>query len=176
MTLKYLGEKKRDDAIKGAVVFSVPCNLRDSAEQLRLKSNRFYEQRFLKKLVIKIKEKAKVHEEVDGEVAGTLKDFDEFHDLYTAPLHGFESKEDFFSKSTCDQFLENIIVPTLIVNAANDPMLGDKCYPIDQASKNNFLYLEIPKKGGHVGFTLSGKVHSYMEVRAAAFIRERMDC
>ncbi len=174
MTLKYLGEKPRDSRIKGAVVYSVPCNLRDSAEILKLKSNRFYEQRFLKKLVDKVKIKAQTHKEINADKADELVDFDSFHDVFTAPLHGFKSKEDFFRQSTCDQFLSSIAIPTLIVNAINDPMLGKLCYPYHQAANSESVFLETPKQGGHVGFTLLGKAHSFIEVRTEEFLKEHL--
>lgn len=171
MSLKYLGEQSRDSRIKGAVVFSVPCNLRDSAEQLLKKENKLYEQRFLKKLIVKIRQKSAMHQDVSVEGIDTLKDFDLFHELYTAPLHGFSGRDEFFDKATCDKFLKDIKVPVLIVNAENDPMLGEACYPRQLARASRYVHLETPKVGGHVGFTLYGKPYSYMEKRAEDFIR-----
>lgn len=172
MSLKYLGEAERDDRLKGAVTFSVPCSLRDSAVQLQLKENRMYEQRFLKKLVEKIKLKAEMFEEVDASGIDELPDFDAFHDRYTAPLHGFRDKEHFFTEATCDRYFEGLSVPVLVVNAANDPMLGPACYPEQFARSSELLHLEIPRFGGHVGFSIWRKPHSYMEVRAQRFIDE----
>lgn len=174
MSLKYLGETSRDERVKGAVVYSVPCNLRDSALQLQLKSNQIYEQRFVKKLLEKIRIKATMHPSISLVGIDDILDFDAFHDRYTAPLHGFSSKEDFFEKSTCDQFFPNIQVPVLIVNAKNDPMLGAACYPTDMASKLPYVFLEVPSRGGHVGFSLAGKIASYMEIRAEQFIHEKI--
>ena len=172
MTLKYLGEETRDSRIIGACVFSVPCNLRNSAVMLKEPGNRFYEQRFLKKLLKKIAIKADQHPDtISAEGIGQMDDFDEFHDRYTAPLHGYASKEDFFEKATCDQFLPSIDRPVLIVNAENDPMLGEPCYPKEIAGKSKLVFLEIPKRGGHVGFTIKKKGPSYMELRALEFLK-----
>lgn len=174
MILKFLGEKRQDARIIGASVFSVPCNLRDSAVQLRLSENRFYEKRFLKKLVHKIKIKADQHPDIiSGEGIDQLEDFDQFHDHYTAPLHGYSSKEEFFDQATCDQFLHSIDRPVLIVNADNDPMLGAACYPYEVASSHDLLTLEVPKTGGHVGFTLTRKGPSYMEYSTQSFIDDK---
>ncbi|MEQ8582742.1 MAG: alpha/beta fold hydrolase [Marinoscillum sp.] len=174
MSLKYLGERSHGSAIKGGVFFSVPCSLRDSALQLLKRENRIYEQRFLKKLVEKIRIKAEIHPEVSLEGIDTLKDFDTFHDRYTAPLHGFQDKDDFFASATCDQYLSDIRVPVLIVNAQNDPMLGPACSPYDLAHQSDFVYLETPARGGHVGFTLAGNNYSYMELRAEEFIDQEV--
>jgi predicted alpha/beta-fold hydrolase len=176
MSLKYLGETKRDERIIGACVYSVPCNLRDSAVQLKEPGNRFYEKRFLKKLLNKMRLKAMIFSDVISlEEVEQLQDFDDFHDKFTAPLHGFNSKEEFFVKATCDQFLPRIDRPVLIVNAANDPMLGEACYPKQIAEASDFVYLEIPKRGGHVGFTIHKKGPSYMELRTRQFLKEHFN-
>jgi hypothetical protein len=174
MVLKYLGESKRDIRIIGASVFSVPCNLRESALQLKVPSNQFYEQRFLKKLIAKIKLKAVQYPNViSDEGIDELRDFDEFHDRYTAPLHGYDSKDDFFNKATCDQYLDAIDRPVLIVNAGNDPMLGEQCYPFEVAKSSEHVFLEVPKKGGHVGFTIKRKGPSYIEHRTRKFLYDQ---
>lgn len=176
MSLKYLGERKPDKRIAGAVTFSVPCDLKDSNEQLRLMENRIYENRFLKKLKEKIVKKHHNHpSDISIEGLDALSDFDQFHERYTAPLHGFSNAEDFFEKSTCDQFLEHIRVPVLIANALNDPLLGEKCYPKDLASSLPNVYLETPNIGGHVGFTQLDSDHSWMENRISTFIEEFID-
>lgn len=172
MSLKYLGEAPRDHRLKGAVTFSVPCNLRDSAVQLQARGNRMYEQRFLKKLIEKIKLKAERFEEVDASGVDELPDFDAFHDRYTAPLHGFADKDHFFREATCDRYFEGLDVPVLVVNAANDPMLGQACYPKAFAQASDLFHLEIPKYGGHAGFSIWRKPYSYMELRALRFIKE----
>ncbi len=100
MTLKYLGERAVASEIKAATVFSVPCNLRDSADALKLKENQFYEKRFLNKLKAKMKLKAlKYPEVIDVSGIDQMVDFDEFHEKYTVPLHGFASAKGIFRNS-----------------------------------------------------------------------------
>jgi predicted alpha/beta-fold hydrolase len=172
MSLKYLGEDTRDHRIVGGAFFSVPCNLRDSAVQLKLPENQKYQRRFLDKLLDKVNIKSIQFPEFKAILEAGVEDFDDFHEKFTAPLHGFKNKEDFFDGATCDQFLDEIKVPVLIVNALNDPMLGDACYPFEIAQASDHVFFETPEKGGHTGFTLSGKEHSYMEVRADQFFQE----
>lgn len=173
MSLKYLGESRsRPKEVKGAVTFSVPCNLKDSAVQIKAKGNRFYEKRFLEKLKKKIALKSEIHEILDSRDLDRIKDFDEFHERYTVPLHGFTSLEDFYVKATCDQYLPEIEYPVLIGNAINDPMLGPDCYPRRIAEDSKYVHLEMPHIGGHVGFTVAGKEYSWMDFRALEFVNE----
>ncbi len=172
MQQKYLGEREIDPRIKGAISFSVPCNVKDSAEQLRLKGNQMYERRFIKKLKEKMVEKSKFME-FDTSGIEAVTTFPEFDDRFTLKLFpGYKDVDDFYSKITSDQFLDKITVPLLIVNAKNDPMLGDKCYPVEVAKKSELIYLEMPEKGGHVGFTSKKGDFSYMEYAADKFIDE----
>lgn len=156
-TLKYLGEQgaQIDARICAAAVFSVPCNLWDSAVQLTKKENRFYTRRFLNKMIKKIKKKAALYpNKINIDNIDSITSFDEFDKRFTAPLHGFRDAKDFYDSSTSDQFYSSIQVPSLIVNAKNDPMLGQKYYPYEVAKNHKYLHLETPKTGGHVGFSL----------------------
>ncbi len=173
-TLKFLGEKGASlpKEIKAAAGFSVPCNLWNSAEMLLKQSNRIYKERFLKKLKKKIIAKSLQFPD-DLDISG-IKKLSTFHELdtrFTAPLHGFKSAQHFYESSTCDQFIFNIKIRTLIVNAKNDPLLGDKCYPYHLAKNHEFVYLETPEQGGHVGFPIGDNSHSWSEMRAWEFFK-----
>lgn len=172
MQQKYLGERKIDPRIKGAISFSVPCNVKDSAEQLGEGINQIYERKFIRRLKGKILEKSKLME-MDIEGIDEVKTFRQFDEKFTLKLFpGYRDADDFYSKITSDQYLDQISVPLLIVNALNDPMLGDKCYPVELAKQSGMIHLEMPEKGGHVGFTMPGNEFSYMEYAADRFIEE----
>lgn len=170
LALKYLGEGNSiPKEVKAAVGISVPCDLYSACEELLQPKNRLYAQRFKKRLVAKLKVKQALfpdkisRKEIKGIV--TLKDFD---DVYTGPAHGFDDAMDYYKKCSCKQFLPNITVPCLILNAKNDSFLGASCYPFPEAKSNFNLHLEMPDFGGHVGFWGKENV-SYAEERALAF-------
>lgn len=109
--------------------------------------------------------------EVDLVPRKTIKSFLEFDDKFTAPINGFKNALDYWHSCSSDQFLENIQIPTLLTNAANDTFLGTLCYPVEQAQKNINFWLEIPRKGGHVGFLDCHPTNYYWsERRALGFI------
>jgi hypothetical protein len=67
--------------------------------------------------------------------------------------------------------IPNIAVPTLIVNAKDDPFLTGGCFPIEEAAANNNVTLEMPDHGGHVGFMEFNLKRTYWsEKRAVAFL------
>ena len=171
VTLKYLGEKGGDAGkVKGAATFSVPLNLQGSCEQISLPSNKIYARRFLQSLKKKVIAKSKLMKGLDVtgiERIATLMTFD---DRYTAPLHGFKDAVHYYQSCSSLYFLQDIRVPTLIVNAKNDPFLSNDCYPthID----NPFVEFHFLEHGGHVGFAMFSQNGLYWsELRALQFIK-----
>ena len=68
-------------------------------------------------------------------------------------------------------FLSAISIPTLIINAQNDPFLSPSCYPIELAKKLDQVFFEFPQNGGHVGFMCAdSNKRIYSETRAVEFI------
>ena len=175
ITLKYLGENPAlvPAEVKRSAVFSVPVDLKSSAMQI----SKIYTQRFLKTLGAKLELKRQMYpDEVDLTDYNVYWSFPEFDDRYTAPLHGFKSAEDYYARVSSRQFLTSIKIPTLLVNAKNDPFLGKPCYPVQEAEQNPYFYLETPEEGGHVGFTEDfRKDNYYSEARAVKFILEDRD-
>lgn len=172
-TLKYLGENSSmlPKEIKRAAVYSTPCNLPSSAATLKLKSNTFYKKRFLGKLKKKIEAKASQFPElIDLDLLTKIQDFDSFDTFFTAKLHGFKDAADFYQTVSADNWMEDISIPTLIINAKNDPLLGPECYPIKLAEKKPEIYLEMPERGGHTGFLLKGSEFTWAELRLLEFL------
>jgi predicted alpha/beta-fold hydrolase len=170
MTLKYLGERELPERLHRAVAFSVPCDLACSSARLGEAANRIYMERFLRSLRAKIREK---HACFPGciDLAGLrdVRDFRGFDDRFTAPLHGFRDAADYWARSSSRPFLPRIAIPSLLVNAANDPFLGPGCFPREEAVASELFHLEIPDDGGHCGFSSGGR-ETWAEGRAAEFL------
>jgi hypothetical protein len=173
MTLRLVGERGKNlhPAIKKAVAFSVPCDLTSSVVHLSKPQNSFYSRRFLKKLEKKIQAKAQLFpNEVSYTDFKMIKAFKDFDNRYTAPLHGFDDAEDFYKQASVRPYLAGIRIPTLLINALNDPFLTPECFPIPEAEANPYLFLEIPLEGGHVGFSTSDAEECWSEKRAVEFV------
>ncbi|MBT0810178.1 alpha/beta hydrolase [Litoribacter ruber] len=174
-TLKYLGEsgKNLPNQVKKAAVYSTPCNLASSAATLKLRKNAFYKKRFLGKLKVKMINKASQFPDlIDLKLLETIEDFDRFDTHFTAPLHGFKDAADFYKSVSADNWMADIEIPTLIVNAQNDPLLGEACYPVDLAKSHTNIHLEMPKRGGHTGFVLRKQEFTWVEGRVMGFLKD----
>jgi uncharacterized protein len=167
-TLKYLGEKGVDlpKVIQKAAVYSTPCNLPSSAATLKLRRNLFYKNRFLGKLKKKIEAKAvQFPDLIDLALLRKVNDFDAFDTHFTAKLHGFKDANHFYQSVSADNWMSEIAIPTLIINALNDPLLGPECYPVKLAESKSEIILEMPKRGGHTGFMVSEQEFTWAEYR-----------
>jgi hypothetical protein len=176
ITLKFLGEEGEtvDPRIAAGVAISVPCDLGAASTRLDSLENQMYRRAFLRSLKAKFEAKAKRypgHPELDVSDWKGLRSFREFEDRYMAPLHGFDSAEDYWARSSCRGFLDRIRIPALILNALDDPFLADGCYPIQEAVTHPHVYLEMPEAGGHAGFVTFGRRGEYWsETRAAEWV------
>ncbi len=175
MTIKYLGENGSSlpKEVKAGVAISVPVDLAASVKEFEKGSMAFYRNRFLKKLEDKVRRKAELYPDVIEYVDfSKIRYFPDFDNAYTAPLHGFADAADFYKRASAMNFILGVTVPLLLINARNDPFLTASCFPLEQAEQNRWFYLETPKRGGHVGFTLAGSEFNYMEKRAFNFVEE----
>ncbi len=174
LTLKYLGDRGSDlpVEISRVVAFSAPIDLAASSLKMGHWSNKIYMARFLRSLHEKIRAKLP---QFPNELTDTgyeqIKNFKDFDDRYTAPIHGYKDAGDYWQKCSSKPGLGNIAIPTLLVSARNDPFLPTACFPVEAAKVNPRLYLEMPQSGGHVGFmALNPEGEYWSERRAMTFL------
>lgn len=175
-TLKYLGEDpdKVPEQVSSAVVFSVPCDLVGAGRVMKAPSCAIYMRYFMHTL----REKVRIKDQqfpgrLDLTGLESIRTFDVFDDRFTSVMHGFKDAHDYYVRSSSLQFLKDIRVPTLMVNAKNDPFLSPSCYPEREADENPNLFLEMPKTGGHVGFIRMAKAGPYWsDLRTMEFLEQ----
>lgn len=173
ITMKYLGVhgKNVPEPIRSAAVFSAPTDLREGAEILDKASNIIYRKRFMFYLKKKMEAKnAQYPGVIDLENFKKIKVWKDFDDYFSAPLNGFTDALDFYEKASAKNFMAGIAIPTLLVQALNDPILPSSCYPKDLCEQHPHLHLEITKHGGHVGFWKPGKEFAWSEERSLDFV------
>lgn len=152
LTLKYLGERTPDARIQCAIAFSVPLDLHASCLKIGQPANRIYANRFLRNLKQKVYRKHALYPTLDVRGLSAISTLQDFDDAYTAPLHGYRDAVDYYTRCSSLYFLQQITIPTLILNALNDPFLSDTCFPQAMLQGHPQVRLETPRRGGHVGF------------------------
>ena len=132
--------------------------------------------KFMQTLKIKALEKLEKFPDsgLDKKTINAAKNFYDFDTFFTAPMNGFLNAEDYWERSSCKPFLNKIKIPTLLLNALDDTFLSEECFPITIAKDHDFLHLETPKYGGHVGFNskIVGDKGYWLERRMYEFTKE----
>jgi predicted alpha/beta-fold hydrolase len=157
--LKWLGEQgeRALEIVEKAAAVSAPIDLAAAAGVLDRGCRKLiYTRYFLRTLKQKSLYKIAKHQlKIDLRQLRATSTFRQLDDLFTAPVHGFDSAEDYWDKSSSKRRLSHIRVPTLLLNACNDPFLPAAALP-DAREVSRSVTLEYPKSGGHVGF-VSGR-------------------
>lgn len=147
--LHYLTQAQEFALLDHAVALSVPFDLHECAKIL----GKFYQWQFLRTMKQKVKDKIRLQHEmpVTEKELKLVKDFFDFDDAVTAPLHGFRSSVDYYDKSTVRRHLKNIKKPTMILHACDDPLVPRHAVPeLNELSSSTQLILT--EHGGHLGF------------------------
>lgn len=171
--LKWLGETGINNPLSAAAAVSVPFLLADCVARLQQGFSKVYEKHFMKSLCEKMRGKFDLQPPpfplAPLESLRTLRDFD---DKVTAPLHGFDGADDYYKRSSSRQFLKSIQVPTLILQAKDDPFMSATVIP-DVAELSSHIILEATEHGGHVGFIMGAFPWSpeyWLETRIPNFL------
>ena len=132
---------------------SSPIDLAASGHSIGRGFNRqVYTRMFLNTMKPKALKKLAQHPGLfDGAAMRAVRDLYEFDNIFTAPLHGFRNTEDYWARASAKPQLHRIRIPTLVVNAQNDPFVPAACLP-QQQDVGNWVTLWQPAQGGHVGF------------------------
>jgi predicted alpha/beta-fold hydrolase len=152
--LKWLGEQGNTarTIVRSAAAMSAPVDLHAAGTALEQGFNMVYTKHFLvtmkKKSLLKLRMHPRLFDAARVRAARTLREFD---DLVTAPLHGFAGVDDYWTRASSKPWLSRIAVPTLLLNARNDPFLPATALPQpDEVSAA--VSAVFTDAGGHVGF------------------------
>jgi predicted alpha/beta-fold hydrolase len=154
--LKYLGESQHETPLRAAAAICAPLDLHECAKALNIGFSRGYQRHLLRRMKSSVRQKFDQHTAAfDWDRAMNATTFAEFDDAVTAPLHGFDGKQDYYDRCSSVHFLHNIERPTLIINALDDPFMTPDVIPeLDRLSEQ--VTMEVAEHGGHVGFVDGG--------------------
>lgn len=186
MTLKLLGELPRPDLVEAGVAISVPLLLPLCADRMDQGFSRVYRRHFMAELVGHWEAKMR-HLELAGDDAaanrvreqlrrGPFRSFWQFDNELVAPLHGFTDVHDYYGRASARQFLQRIAVPTLVIQAHDDPFMTPGVLP-DASELSAQVHFELCRQGGHVGFIEGGSPRDpryYLERRIPEFLGNKL--
>ncbi|MCW5576478.1 MAG: hydrolase [Burkholderiales bacterium] len=152
--LKWLGERETSAAaiVRAAAAVSAPVDLHAAGDALERGFNRVYTKNFLWTMKRSSLARLAAHPRLfDAEKMLATRTLREFDDLVTAPLHGFRDVDDYYTRASSKPHLARIGVPTLLLNARNDPFMPAVVLPAPD-TMSPAVTAEFPETGGHAGF------------------------
>ena len=180
LTLKYLGEKSGNISpiIKGGIAVSVPIDIASAEKEMDKLKNKLYIELFFKTMKNKLLQKAHTFPEykLDKDKLFKATKFKHLELLYTVPVFGFKTPEEYWEKASSKPYLHSIKKPTLLINAKDDSFLSKECFPYKEAYDSDNFFFERTKFGGHVGFMSSFNPleNIWLELRIERFIKENI--
>ncbi len=146
---KYLGEQGSNAVPRASAVVSAPVDAVAAGTRFDQGITRLiYTRYFLNSLLPKARAIPRFQTALSQQNCKTLGDFD---DRFTAPLHGFADRHDYYRRNSCKPFLKGVDTPLLLLNAVNDPFLPPEALPTGRDVSSAVTLLQ-PAYGGHVGF------------------------
>lgn len=180
VTLNYLAERGEQTPLCAAAAVSTPFELGACAARVHRGLSRLYELRLMFALRRSLWRKFSLVSEALGltrRQALGLWDFRSFDERITAPLHGFQNADDYYDKASCRPKLGKIRVPTLVLQADDDPFMGEDTTPSEEELPPQ-VRMERSASGGHIGFVAAGKrpfqPDYWLERRLPVFLEEAL--
>jgi predicted alpha/beta-fold hydrolase len=166
VVLKLAGElgASASDLIAGVIAVSTPIDLAACVRQLDKPSNLIYARRF----VTRLKERVRAKEQLTPglfDLAGLdlVRNIYDFDDRFTAQEFAFGSADNYYATQSSNQFLDRIRIPTLLVQAKDDPLIPFAVYNHPAFSTNPYLRLLAVEHGGHLGFISKTKPRFWLD-------------
>jgi uncharacterized protein len=153
--LKFLGEQgdRGGDFICGAAILSPPIELELGVRKMEQPQNWFYQRYFVGKLIERMRRKTALFPGIaDMKRVDKIRSIREFDDVVTAPHFGYGTAENYYRLASSGPLLRHIRVPTLLVQAKDDPMIPFEPFLNSGIEQNPFLKLLATEHGGHTGF------------------------
>ena len=171
ISLSFMARDLSRSPITGAIVLSVPLDISKTAERIQKQWTRLLMEKNFTKIKTKVLRKADQFPHlIDKDRVTKISNLNELNKEVLLQLNGFSSVESYFEKWNTIQFLPKIKRPTLIINAQNDPLLSENDFPYELSEQSEWVYLEAPQYGGHVGFSKMVNGHHWYLTRIQEFI------
>ena len=162
--LNWLGRagSAASHVLTSAAAVSAPLDLMAAGIAISQGLNRIYTVHFLSTLKPKsLAMAARFPGLLDASRIRRVRTMWDFDDIVTAPLHGFAGTSDYWTRASSKPWLREIAVPTLVINARNDPFIPAYSLP-SARDVARVVALEQPRQGGHAGFA-SGRFPGHVD-------------
>jgi predicted alpha/beta-fold hydrolase len=159
--------------LNAVVGVSPAADLAASADAMHQIDNRMYEWKFLLGLMRRYKRKRLLFPDRYKGLDRFPRTIREFDDLVTAPAFDFNGAEDYYTRASAARVVDCITVPTLVINAKDDPFIRLLPATRDKMNANPCITLLETDHGGHCAFLAepNGYDGRWAELQVMTFFR-----
>ncbi len=152
IVLKMAGElgSVASSFLTQVIAVSPPVDLYSSILMLGHPDNAIYERYFFKQLRADVLYRHRKFKDLPKVAIPRSLKLYEFDQLYTAPVCGFRSAQDYYAKCSSAQFVPDIAIPCKVLLAEDDPIIS--CHSLDEIFLPQNVEVYTTKKGGHMGY------------------------
>jgi predicted alpha/beta-fold hydrolase len=178
VALKLAGElgEKAAGILDGVIAVSTPIDLAACVRKMSRRENFIYEWRFLSRLKQRIRRRSEsmpgVYDISKLEQCRSVYDFD---DKITAPFFGFGTADNYYATQSSNQFLDRIRIPTLLIQAKDDPLIPFDIYQHPAIRSNPHIRLVAAEHGGHLGFVADRTPRFWLDRVVLGWLKEIHD-
>lgn len=177
LTLKLAGELGAAAAglVAGFIAVSTPIDLAECVRRIDARENVLYQQRFVRSLRRRYLRRHTADQErfpLNGlDLVSTIYGFD---DQFTAPHFGFGTAANYYKTQSALNFVAGIRVPTLVIQAKDDPMIPFGLYSDPRLASNPAICLRAVGHGGHLGFISRRRPRFWLDPVIIQWITEQL--
>lgn len=175
VVLKLTGElgDEAHSLLTAVCAVSTPIDLKACALALGKPENIIYERRFLARLRERIRLRhQQAPERYSLEPLKSVRSIYDFDNLYTGPLFGFGTADNYYATQSSNKFIDKIRIPALVVQAKDDPLIPFQVYDHPAFRENPFLTLVAVEHGGHLGFIARNRPRFWLDGLVTGWLQE----
>ncbi|MDX2150640.1 MAG: alpha/beta fold hydrolase [Bryobacteraceae bacterium] len=177
VVLKLAGElgPGGSDLLAGVCAVGTPLHLGACVDKMAEPQNRLYEHRFVQRLKARYRRRQQqAPDRFPARDLDAIRTVLEFDDRITAPAFGFRGARHYYDTQSAIHFLPRIAVPTLLIQAQDDPLIPFSLYQSDAVRGNECITLVAPEHGGHLGFIARRRPRFWADTVVLHWIQEQI--
>lgn len=173
LVLKFVGEGAHGMPVRAAIAVSTPIDLAATCARMMAPRNFAYHRYMLNEMKREaLAPGAELTSAERAAIAGARSVY-EFDDRFVAPHFGYRGAPDYYEANAAKNFLAGAALPTLILQALDDPWIPAQCYRAVNWSSLPAIDAVLTQGGGHMGFHAADSPAPWHDRVAAQWLRQK---
>jgi len=152
MLLKFMAEHAPELPVRAAIAVSAPIDLSAASRRFLDPRNALYHWNLLRNMKRESLGSGAHVSPAERAAILSVTSIYEFDDRFVGPRNGYAGAEEYYADNAAQGYLDRIRIPTLVIQASDDPWIPSGAYHCAPWEAHPDLTLLMSDGGGHVGF------------------------